>query len=101
MVTEPVAKEPKVFSGFMELSHQEGTVLSWFRWLSLREVLDPTNTPTWGVKNFGKREFSKFLADPLFYAIDRWIGALFLALAISILASAVKMLVSAGTSLAN
>jgi hypothetical protein len=104
MVTEPVAKEPKVFNGFMELSHQEGTVLSWFRWLSLREVFlmeDPTNTTTWGVKNFVKREFSNFLADPLFYAIDRWIGALFLALAISILASAVKMLVSAGTSLAN
>ena len=62
---------------------------------------DPKNTPTRGVKDFVKTEFSTFLADPLFYAINRWIGALFLALAISILASAVKMLVLAGTSIAN
>ena len=62
---------------------------------------DQKNTPTRGVMDFVKKEFSKFLADPLFYAIDRWVGALFLALAISILASAVKMLVSAGASLAN
>lgn len=62
---------------------------------------DPKNTPTRGVKDFVKKEFSKFREAPVLYAIERWVGALFLALAITILASAVKMLVSAGTSIAN
>ena len=62
---------------------------------------DPKSTPTRGTMDLVMKKFSKFLEEPLFYAIDRWVHALFLALAISILASAVKMLVSAGTSLAN
>ena len=59
------------------------------------------NTPTRGVKEFVRAEFSKFWTDPFSYALDRWIGAVFLALAISILASAVKMVISAGMSLVN
>jgi hypothetical protein len=73
MVSEPVAKELKVFNGFGELSHQEGTVLSWFRWFSLREVFlmeDPKDTPTRGVLDFVRKECSNFLEAPLSYAID-------------------------------
>ena len=64
-------------------------------------MTDEKNTPTRGVKEFVKAEFSKFWKDPLLYALERWVGALFLALAISILASAVKIVISAGTSLVN
>jgi hypothetical protein len=59
------------------------------------------NTPTRGVKEFVKAEVAKFWNDPLLYAFERWVGAFILALAISILASAVKMVISAGTSVAN
>jgi hypothetical protein len=59
------------------------------------------NTPTGDVKALVKGELSKFWNDPLLYALDRWVGAFVLVLAISILASAVKMVISAGTTIAK
>lgn len=61
-------------------------------------MVDEKATPTRGIKDVVKGEFSKFLKDPLFYAIERWIGCFFLAIAICILASGIKMLVAAGIS---
>lgn len=55
-------------------------------------------TPTRGVKEVVKAEISKFWKDPFLYALERWFGCLFLALAICILASGVRMLVAAGMS---
>jgi hypothetical protein len=56
---------------------------------------------TRGVKDVVKAEFSKFWEDPLFYAIDRWISCFVFMIAISILASAVKMLIDLGVSMVS
>jgi hypothetical protein len=59
-------------------------------------MVDEQTTPTRGVKDVLKAEFSKFWKDPLMYSFERWVYCFFLAIAICILASGVKMLVSAG-----
>lgn len=41
-----------------------------------------------------RAEFGKFFADPLGYAIDRWISAFILVLALWILYSAARMIIT-------
>lgn len=45
-----------------------------------------------GIVQLGKSELRKFFADPLGYAVDRWIQALFLSFALMILISAMRLL---------
>lgn len=44
-----------------------------------------------GIVQLGKGEFRKFFADPLGYALERWVQALFVSLALMILISAMRM----------
>lgn len=53
------------------------------------------------VKDVIKSELSKFWEDPIVYAIDRWITCFIFMIALSILASALKMLIDIGTYLAS
>jgi hypothetical protein len=57
------------------------------------------NSPYRDVTAVVKAEVYKFWTEPIGYAVDRWVSACFLAIGITILAGAVKVLISTGLSL--
>jgi len=100
MVPRPVAKEFKVFSE--ELSHHEGTFAFLVSIVLRQEVFQMTDreeTSRRGVRGFVRDQFRKFWSDPLSYALDRFIQAFFLSIAIVIIGAAIKMIASAVASI--
>jgi hypothetical protein len=64
-------------------------------------MVEEKTTPTRRVRDVVQAEFSKFWKDPLIYAIERWVACFFFVIAVSILASAVKMLIGLGVSMVS
>ena len=98
IVVEPVAKELKVLIGSYHTRTARcflGFDSSSRRFLMKQEP----NTPYRGVTACVKAEAQKFWTEPIGYALDRFVSACLLAIGITILAGAVKVLISTGLSL--